>query len=205
MAAALVKDAADLFNLNRQDLLNLERFGDKSAQNVIDSIRAKKEVPLHKFIYALGIPHVGEETAFVLAKKFHKLDNLGKASRDDLSNIPDIGPVVAESIYEWFGKSYNKKLISKFKRAGVRVISEKPSKHSKKLAGRTFVLTGSMESMTRDEAKEKVREYGGDVSSIVSRNIDYVVAGSEPGSKYNRAQKLGVKIIDEKEFVRMLK
>lgn len=205
MAAALIKDAADLFTLKTEDLLNLERFAEKSAQNAIDAIQAKKKVPLHKFIYALGIPHVGEETAFVLAKRFHKLDNLGKASKEDLANIPDVGPVVAESIYEWFGKSYNSKLISKFKKAGVKVVEEKPARHSKKLKGKAFVLTGSLEKMSREEAKEKIREYGGDVSSSVSKNTDYMVAGTEPGSKYERAKKLGVKIINEKEFLSMLK
>ncbi len=205
MAAALIKDAADLFTLKTEDLLNLERFAEKSAQNTIDAIRAKKEVPLHKFIYALGIPHVGEETAFALAKKFHKLKNLRRASQEKLNAIPDIGSVVAKSIYEWFEKPYNSKLISKFEKAGVRVTEEKPARHSKKLAGKTFVLTGSLERMSREEAKEKIREYGGDVSSSVSKNTDYVVAGTEPGSKYERARKLGVKIISEKEFLNILK
>lgn len=205
MNAALIKDAADLFYLTKEALLNLERFAEKSAQNTIDAIQSKKEVPLHKFIYALGIPHVGEETAFTLAKKFYELENIENASKEALTNVPDIGPIVAESIYEWFSKPYSKKLISKFKKAGVHVISEKPLKHSTKLSGKTFVLTGSMESMTRDEAKDRIREFGGDVSSTVSKNIDYLVAGSEPGSKFDRAQKLGVKILDEKEFLKMLK
>lgn len=205
MAAALIKDAADLFTLKKGDLLNLERFAEKSAQNTIDAIQAKREVPLHKFIYALGISHVGEEMAFVLAKKFYKLENLEKASEKELAVIPDIGPVIARSIYEWFGKSYNRKLISKFKKAGIHILAVRPAKHSKKLVGKTFVLTGSMESLSRDEAKEKIREYGGDVFSMVSKNVDYAVAGSEPGLKLVKAQKLGIKVLTEKEFLDMIK
>ena len=203
MDSALIRDATDLFSLKKEDLLNLERFAEKSAHNTIEAIRQKKKVPLDKFIYSLGIEHIGEETAFVLARKFKKLENIRSAGLEDLQNIPDVGPVVAKSIYEWFQKSYNQKLIDKFKKAGVHILEEKTTKESTKLAGKTFVLTGSLGSMTREQAKDRVRELGGDISSSVSKETDYVIAGSEPGSKYDKAKKLGVKIIDEKEFLKM--
>ena len=204
MDTALIHDAADLFTLGKEDLLNLERFAEKSAENAIKAIQGKKKVSLNKFIYSLGIDHVGEETAFTLAKKFKKLDNIKKASLEELKSVPDIGPVVAESIYNWFQRKYNQNLISKFKKAGIKVSEEKVSANSEKLAGKTFVLTGTLESLGRDEAKDRIRELGGDISSSASKETDYVVAGTEPGSKYDTAKKLGIKIIDEKELLKML-
>jgi len=205
MSAALITDAADLFNLKKEDFLNLERFAEKSADNAIKAIQSKKEVPLHKFIFSLGLPNVGEETAYALANKFHTLENIEKASERELAVIHDIGPIIAKNVSEWFQKIYNKKLISKFKKAGIRILELKPTEHSKKLEGKIFVLTGSMESLTRDEAKEKIRKFGGDISSTVSQNTDYIVAGSESGSKHEKAIKLGKKIINEKEFLDLLK
>ena len=205
MEAGLIRDAADLFGLKKEDLLNLERFADKSAQNVVDSIGSNKKVSLDKFIYSLGIEHVGEETAFALARKLKKLDKITKATLEELQNISDIGPIVAESIFEWFQKSYNLKLIDKFKKAGIHILEERATKESTKLEGKTFVLTGGLESMTREEAKNRVRELGGDISSSVSKETDYVVAGSEPGSKLIKGQKLDVKIITEKEFMKFLR
>lgn len=204
MEAGLIRDAADLFSLKKEDLLNLPRFADISAQNVLNSIRAKKKVALDKFIYSLGIEHVGEETAFALAKRFKKLDSLRRSALEELESIPDVGPVVAKSAYDWFQRPYNQKLLDKFSKAGVHVLEEKESRDSVKLAGKTFVITGSLESMTRDEAKDRVRDRGGDVSSSVSKDTDYVIVGSEPGSKYDKAKKLDVKVIDEKEFLKLL-
>jgi DNA ligase (NAD+) len=203
MDAGLIGDAADLFTLEKEDLLNLERFADRSAQKTISSIQSRQKIVLSKFIYSLGIDHVGEETAFALAKKFHTLDSLRKASLEELQNVRDIGPVVAESVYEWFQKPYNQNLLDKILKAGVHVAQEKVIQS--KLSGKVFVLTGTLESMSREEAQDKIRELGGDVSSSVSEQTDYVVAGSEPGSKYDKAQKLGVKILDEKEFLSLLK
>ena len=153
----------------------------------------------------MGIDHVGEETGFVLAKKFKKLEKIGEANLEELQNVPDIGPIVAQSIHSWFQKPYNKNILSKFKKAGVHVVEERVTQESAKLAGKTFVLTGTLETLGRDEAQDKIRELGGDVSSSVSKNTDYVIAGSEPGSKYDEAQKLGIKVIDEKEFLNMVK
>ncbi len=204
MDTALIHDVADLFTLEKDDLLNLERFAEKSAENTVKAIQSKKKVSLNKFIYSLGIDHVGEETAFTLAKKFKKLDKIKNAPLEKLRLVPDIGPIVAESIYNWFQRKYNQNLINKFKKAGINVLEEKVSAKSEKFAGKTFVLTGTLESLGRDEAKDKIREYGGDISSSVSKETDYVVAGTEPGSKYNTAKKLGIKIIDEKELLKML-
>ena len=205
MESGLIRDAADLFVLKKEDLLNLERFAEKSAENAINAIQSKKKVNLDKFIYSLGIDHVGEETSFVLTRKFRKLDNIRKVSLEELQNVPDIGPIVAKSIYYWFQKVYNRKLIDKFKKAGIQILEEKMTKEATKLVGKTFVITGSLESMPRDQAKDRIRELGGDVSSSVSKETDYVIAGSAPGSKYDKAQKLGVKILNEKEFLFMVK
>lgn len=205
MDAGLTADSADLFALKKEDLLNLERFAEKSAENAIRAIQSRKEVPLDKFIYALGIDHVGTETAFVLAKRFKNLENFKKADLQELQNIQDIGPVVAQSIYDWLKQPYNRKLLDKFKKFGITVLEEKTTKDQTRLAGKTFVLTGTLEALGRDQAKDRIRDLGGDVSSSVSKNTDYVVAGSEPGSKYDQAQKLGVRILNEEEFLKMIK
>lgn len=204
IAAALIRDSADLFYLKEGDFLNLDRFAEKSAQNAYQSIQSRKKISLSKFIYSLGIEHVGEETAFMLAKKFNTLAKIEAASPEELRNVSDIGPIVAQSIHDWFGRPYNHKLLEKLKAADIRIEDERPATHNAKIAGKTFVLTGSMEAMSRDAASQKVRDLGGGISSTVSRNTDYVVAGEDAGSKYDKAQKLGVKIITESEFLEML-
>ena len=219
MDAAIIKDVTDLFTLEKEDLLNLERFAEKSAENTVNAIKEKKQVSLVKFIYALGIEHVGEETALALAKFVIAKLKAGsgklkvgelivffeRTKLEELQSIPDIGPVVAQSIFGWFQRPYNKKLLTKFDKVGVEIRVEKAPTKTKKLAGKTFVLTGTLETLGRDEAKDKVRELGGDISSSVSKKTDYVIVGTEPGLKYDEANKLGVKIIDEKEFLKMLK
>ena len=204
MDTGLIQDSADLFKLEQEDLLNLERFAEKSADNTVRSIQSRKKIPLHKFIFALGINNVGEETAVVLAKKYGRLEKIISASEEELQNIQDIGPVVAKSIHEWFQKPFNRKLLEKFEELGLNIEKTEITK-SNKLGGKTFVVTGTLSSMSREEAKEKIREMGGDVSSSVSKNTDYVVAGEEPGSKYDKAKELGVKIINEDEFLDLLK
>ncbi len=205
MDAALIRNAADLFFLKKEGLLNLPRFAEKSAQNTVNSIQESKKMPLHKFIYALGIANVGIETATDLARRFGTMDKLLKASEEELDNVKDIGEVVAKSIREWFEDSYNQKLLDRLKEAGVNPEPIKIAKKSSKLTGKTFVFTGSLDTISREEAEEKVREMGGDPTSSISKNTDYVIAGSEPGSKYNKAKKLGVKIIDEKKFLGLIK
>ncbi len=203
MDAGLVQDYADLFSLKVTDLQNLDRFAEVSSNNVINSISSRKEVPLSRFVYALGVLHVGEETARVLAQNFHTLDKLAAASLEQLTEINDVGPVVAQSIVEWFKKPYHQKLLKKFHKAGVKIISEKaPTKG--KLSGKTFVITGTLDSMSREEAEQKIRDLGGKATSSVSSDTDFVVAGDKPGSKYDKAQKLGIKILDEKEFLKLI-
>jgi len=198
----LIRDASDIFKLKKGDLIPLERFAEKSAQNLIDAIEKSKEIPLARFIYALGIRHVGEETANLLAARFGSIENLKKATLEELKEIPDIGDIVAESIYSWFHDKKNLEFIQKLLDAGVKILP--PKKIKTKLKGKTFVFTGALKSMTRDEASEKVRLLGGHVSSSVSRNTDYVVVGENPGSKYERAKKLGIKILTEEEFLKMI-
>lgn len=198
----LIKNAADIFRLKEGDILPLERFAEKSTKNLIEAIDKAKEIPLSRFIFALGIRHVGEETAIDLANHFGSLERLRKASLEEIDSIPDIGEVVAKSIYEWFQDKDNQKFLDDLLRSGIKIIP--PKKREKKLQGKTFVFTGVLKSMSRDEAKEKVRELGGNVSSSVSKNTDFVVLGENPGSKYDKAKKLGLEIISEKEFLKMI-
>jgi DNA ligase (NAD+) len=205
MEAALIRDAADLYFLKKDDLLNLPRFADKSAENTVDSIQDSKEIPLHKLIYALGIANVGIETATDLARRFGTLDKLSGASEEELVRVKDIGEVVAKSIYEWFKNKYNRELLKKLDKVGVRSEPVKMAKKSSKFSEKVFVFTGSLDTISREEAGDKVRDLGGDLSSSVSKNTDYVVAGSDPGSKYDKAKKLGVKVLTEKEFLNLIK
>jgi len=199
----LIGDAADLFKLTEVDLESLERFAEKSANNLVKSIQPAKNIELAKFINALGIRHVGEETAITLAKNFSSLEKIQQASLEDLENIRDIGGVVAKSIYEYFKDQENHKFLAKLKDVGIKITNFK-SQVPKKFEGQSFVLTGTLELLTRDEAKDKIRNLGGDVSSSVSKKTDYVVVGSESGSKYDKAIKLGVKILSEKEFIELI-
>ncbi len=203
MDAGLVQDYADLFTLKVEDIQNLDRFAEVSSANVIKAIAERKEVPLSRFVYALGILHVGEETARVLAQHFHTLDKISSATEEELTTVEDVGPVVAHSIIEWFKQPYHRNILKKFEKAGVNVLSDKGAPKGK-LHSQTFVLTGTLETMSREEAGQRIRALGGKVSSSVSKETSYVVAGSEPGSKYDRAKKLGVKIMNEKEFLELI-
>ncbi|MBI2459343.1 MAG: NAD-dependent DNA ligase LigA [Parcubacteria group bacterium] len=225
----LARDASDFYKLTAEDLLPLERFAEKSAENLIAAIAAKKEIELGRFLYGLGILHIGEESALMLAKQFQisnfqfpiskqipnskfQIPKIKKyfqgLTLDELQNIPDIGPVVAKSIYDWFHEQRNLELLRQLEKNGVTIVSQKSSAgwriKSQKLEGKIFVLTGGLEQLTRDQAKAKIRELGGDVSSSVSQKTDYVVSGNEPGSKLEKARKLGVKIINEQEFLKMI-
>jgi len=222
----LIKNPADIFTLTEDDLRPLERFAEKSAQNLIEAIGRSREIALAKFIYALGIRHVGEETALLLAKQVSRSGSAwGRAGRQSKKNkslgpkdllikfdaldlrqleqIKEVGEKVAGSIKEWFADKGNRELLKDFDRSGVRIIPPEAAAAGK-LNGLTFVLTGELESYTRDEAKEKIRSLDGAVSSSVSSQTDYVVVGDQPGSKYDRAKKLGVKTIAEAEFKRLL-
>jgi DNA ligase (NAD+) len=199
----LITDAADIFTLTKEDISGLERFGEKSAENIIKEIKLKKKIPLAKFLWALGILHVGEETARDLAINFGTLDKLIKTKIEEINEIENIGPAVSESLYNYFRDKNNLLFIDKLLKNGV--IIEKAEKIKEgKFTGLNFVLTGTLSQMSRELAKEKIISLGGKVSSSVSKNTSYVVAGEEAGSKLKNAQKLGIKIIDEKEFLDMI-
>ncbi len=199
----LISDAADLFTLEASDLSGLERFGEKSALNIISSISSHKRVPLWRFIYALGILHVGEQTAQDLANHFGGINKIMNAKIEDINNIENIGPVVSNSVYEFFKHKENQNFISKLIKNGVS-IEKNSSKKGNKFIGKTFVLTGTLSSMSRDEAKVRITKESGKVSSSVSKNTSYVVVGEDPGSKYDDAKKLGVKVLSESEFLKIL-
>jgi DNA ligase (NAD+) len=196
----LISDAADLFTLEISDLSGLERFGEKSAENIISSIQNHKSVPLWRFLYALGILHVGEQTAQDIANHFLSLDKIRNARTEDINTIANIGPVVSRSIHDFFNNKENNFFVDKLITNGVTIQKTKKPASGGKFAGKTFVLTGTLESMSRDEAKKIITSLGGKVSGSVSKNTSYVVVGAEPGSKYDDAEKLGVPTLDEKAF-----
>lgn len=201
----LISDPADLFKLKEGDILPLERFAEKSSENLISAIQSKKKITLPRFIYALGIRNVGEQTSIDLAEHFGSLERLKAASLDQLEGVSDVGPVVAESIYKWFHEKRNIVFLEKLKNSGIQIESLFLKAKSYKLKAKTFVLTGSLETMSREEAKQKIRELGGSISESVSKKTDYLVVGSDPGSKLEKARKLGVNIIDEKTFLSMVR
>lgn len=215
MEEGLVKDPSDLFTLTADDLHPLERFAEKSAENLVQSLDAAKEIQLARFIYALGIRHVGEETSVLLSQhlitnctnslitKENFIEEIQKLTQEQLENIPDIGPKVAESIYDYFHDEESIRFIEKLFAHGITIQSQKSEASSQKFSGKTFVLTGSLGSLTRDDAKEKIRHAGGKISSSVSKNTDYVIAGADPGSKYDKAVELGIEILEESEFMQL--
>jgi DNA ligase (NAD+) len=195
----LVKNVADLYKLTKDDLLKLERMGEKSADNLLAEIEASKKLPLERVIYGLGIRFVGERTAQFLAEHFGSLDAIMNASAEQLEEVNEVGPRIAESIVEFFGDEHNRKLVSDLRKAGLTFAGQKKEKGTK-LTGKTFVLTGTLERHTRDEAKKMIEDAGGRVSGSVSKKTDYVVAGSDAGSKLDKARELGVSVIGEEEL-----
>jgi DNA ligase (NAD+) len=195
----MVKNVADLYKLTKDDLLKLERMGEKSAENVLSEIADSKTLPLERVIFGLGIRFVGERTAQFLAEHFGSLDAIMKASAEELEEVNEVGPRIAESIVEFFADEHNRKLVSDLRKAGLTFTGQKKEKGTK-LAGKTFVLTGTLERHTRDEAKKMIEDAGGRVSGSVSKKTDYVVAGSDAGSKLDKARELGVSVIGEEEL-----
>jgi DNA ligase (NAD+) len=195
----LVKNVADLYKVTKDDLLQLERMGEKSAENVLAEIAASKKLPLERVIYGLGIRFVGERTAQFLAEHFGALDAIMNASAEELEEVNEVGPRIAESIVEFFADEHNRKLVGDLRKAGLTFTGQKKKKGTK-LAGKTFVLTGTLARHTRDEAKKMIEDAGGRVSGSVSKKTDYVVAGSDAGSKLDKARELGVAVIGEEEL-----
>jgi DNA ligase (NAD+) len=200
----LVKNVADIYKLTKADLLSLERMGDKSADNILREIENSKKLPLERVIYGLGIRMVGERTAQFLAEHFGSMEALESAGIEELQNVNEVGPRIAESIAEFFSIAANRKLVERLREAGLTLTGQKKQRGTK-LAGKTFVLTGTLAHFTRDEAKKMIEDAGGKVTGSVSKNTDYVVAGTDAGSKLDKAKELEVEVIDEKELEKLIK
>lgn len=201
----LVESAADLYRLKVDQLAGLERMAEKSASNLIAALEASKQTTLQRFLFALGVRDVGEATATALANHFGSFEALAEASREQIEEVPDIGPVIAEHVHDFFRERHNRDVIDKLRESGVTwpdVV--KPDESEQPLAGKTFVLTGTLSGMGRAEAQDRIRELGGKASGSVSSKTDYVVAGSDAGSKLAKAEKLGVPIIDEAQFLKLI-
>ncbi|HZV58739.1 MAG TPA: helix-hairpin-helix domain-containing protein, partial [Candidatus Eremiobacteraceae bacterium] len=201
----LVKDVADMYSLKLEQISGLERMAEKSAQNLLDEIEASKKSSLARLIFALGMQFIGERTGQLLAEHFSSLEELAAASEEELVQVPEVGPKVAASIAEFFSQAANRQLIKKLHKAGVRPTTEKREIKSDRLAGKSFVFTGSLANRSREEAGEIVVQHGGKVSGSVSKKTDYVVVGADPGSKHDKAKELGVTVITEAEFEKLLK
>jgi len=200
----LVKDFADLYKLDVETVANLERMGEKSAQNLLDEITASKKSSLARLIYAIGIPFVGERTAQLLAAHFGSMDKLQEASRDELLEVEEVGTKIAEGVHEFFAESANRKLIDHLRHVGVNMKDERAAPKSSKFAGMTFVFTGTLAKRSREEAEALVASHGGKAGSSVSKKTSYVVVGADPGSKFDKAKSLNVPILDEVQFDKLV-
>jgi DNA ligase (NAD+) len=205
VGSGLVRDVADLYGLKLSDVAGLERMGEKSAQNFLDGVEQSRKRDLWRVLYGLGIFHVGAGVAKALSRGFATLDDIFAASLDQLTECEDIGEIIAKSVVQWHGDERNRKLIEWLRKAGLNFKSDlyQPRAAAGPFAGKTFVLTGTLPTLKREEAAAKIEALGGRVSGSVSKKTDYVVAGEEAGSKLEKAQKLGVKIVDEKEFLKL--
>lgn len=200
----MVKDIADIYKLTKDKLLSLERMGDKSAENILREIGNSKKLPLERVIYGLGIRFVGERTAQFLSEHFGSIDGIEKASEEELQQVEEVGPRIAKSIVEFFAEPKNRELVEELRAAGLTLRGKKKERGTK-LAGKTFVLTGTLPNLTRDEAKKMIEDAGGKVAGSVSKKTDYVVAGTDAGSKLDKAKELGVQVVDEKAMEELVK
>lgn len=205
VASGMIKSVADLYNLELDDLVQLERMGKKSAQNLLEAINASKQTTLAKFLFALGIPEVGETTASSLAQKFSDLAEIQATTVEQLLTIRDIGPVVANNIFMFMQQPHNLEIIKRLVSSGIRWDVTTTSTDNLPLAGKTYVVTGSLQIMSRGEVKDKLQNLGATVSSSVSKKTDYVVVGDDPGSKFTKAQDLGIPILNEEQLIELLK
>jgi DNA ligase (NAD+) len=205
----LVGDVGDFYSLKDKDkkekLLKMERMAEKSVANILDSIEKSKKRPLARIIFALGILHVGEETAELLVSHFSSIDKLANATEEELLSVPSIGPKIAESIVAFFRQEGNRHIIEKLRKAGVKLEEEARAKPAElPLAGQEFVLTGRLEAFTRQDAESRIKELGGTIGSSVTRKTTYVVVGADPGSKRDKALSLGIRLLTEQEFRQMV-
>ncbi|MDP2036921.1 MAG: helix-hairpin-helix domain-containing protein, partial [Ignavibacteria bacterium] len=198
---------ADIYSLheNREELINVERLGKKSISNLLEAIEKSKNKQFDKVLFAIGIRYVGAGAAKKLADHFLSIDALAKATEEEIEEIHEIGPSISKSVRRFFSDKHNIKLIDRLKTAGLTLSSEPKKLKSDSLAGKSFVLTGTLSSMSREAAKEIIQEHGGGVTSSVSKNTDYVVVGESPGSKFDKAQKLGIAILTEEQFQELIK
>ena len=202
----MVQGIPDLYSLTLDQLAELERMGLKSSQNLFDEIKKSKNQDLSRLIYALGIRYIGERTAQILASYYKNLDAMIDTSQDELMQIPDVGPKVAESIIFFFNRPENQELIRKLKTAGLKFTQSQPTGGAKlSLEGKTFVLTGALSQLSRDQAQEMIRNMGVKVTSSLSSSIDYLIVGEAPGLKLQKAQQLGTPILNEQAFLQMIK
>jgi DNA ligase (NAD+) len=199
----LVKDVSDLYRLSKEDFVALDRMADKSARNILNAIEGSKKKPLAKFIYALGIRHVGEHLSEILASELKSLANFFRVTEGELLAIREVGPELAQSVVRFFGDQRNREIMGKLKEADLAIV-EPEVEETAKLKGLTFVFTGTLESFARDEARNLVESLGGKTASSVSKRVDYVVVGSDPGSKYDRAKELGIAVLSESQFREMV-
>ncbi|MFC1808298.1 NAD-dependent DNA ligase LigA [Candidatus Omnitrophota bacterium] len=199
----LVADYADIYKLSFEDIVKLERMAERSAQNLLDGIERSKTQPLSRLIFALGIRHVGVNAADILAQEFGSIDKLSQQDLESLVSVDEIGPIMAESIIDFFERSHTKKILDKLTKAGLNM-REESKKRSGKFSNKTFVLTGGLQKYSRNQVQDIIKSHGGKISSSVSSKTDFVLAGSDPGSKYDKAKKLGVNIITESEFNQMI-
>ena len=205
ISSGKVKSLSDIYELELSDLVELEKIAEKSADNILSELELSKTRPFVNLITALGIPDVGKDTASLLVERFGNLDSLINADESDLSSVDGIGPVIAKSVHEFFRNDENMKMMKKFREMGFSMGSENVTTENRKLDGRIFVFTGALSSMTRENAGELVKSFGGKTSSSVSKKTSYVVEGENSGSKLEKAEKLGIKIISESEFLDMIK
>jgi len=205
MEAEIISNLDDVFRIKRGDLETLERFGEKSIENLLQAIEKAKDVSLARFIASLSIPQVGEETAIDLANHFKTAENFSKATFSEVDELEGVGPIIAKSIVDWFKDSDNKKVFKNLlKQVRIKPVENIQSKAKLKFSGKSFVLTGTLETMSREEAKEKIRSLGGEMRESVSKNTDFVVAGDKAGEKLDKANELGVKVLNEEEFIRFV-
>jgi DNA ligase (NAD+) len=203
VATGMVEDFADLYKLTKDQLAGLDRMGEKSAENVTKAIEKSKTQPLWRLLAALGIRHIGSQSAQILTEHFSSLDELTQADKEELEAIDQIGPIMAESLYQYFQDERKKAVISKLLAAGVKPKQQK-SQRSDKLTGKTIVVTGTLENFSRQQIGQAIRQAGGKAVSSISKKTDFVLAGENPGSKLDKAQKLGVKVINEQQFSEMI-